>query len=611
MSTTKKLSNITNKQISEKGIQALANRPNASAQYGVSGLSPTQLKLWFDKLATFLAEKINEIHNSLSSDEAAFYIRIILDEQGIDNIGDLVKSFSNGVFAEKILQVLPNVTSDERVSLQKYINDTAESFSRLQESIEKIALDKSNKLDKITIGDPNYVQLYAVDSQGNQIMKKASLAGSLGEGVVKLSAFNGQLNAPNQITYKPTDDQFVSKRWVENGYGDLPERVEALEDALIAFEQDDSTAHIKPVPLTSAHTAYINSIKGKTVGGVGKNKLDPMLFASFGYTVNADGTVTPNKTVTDQPDNNDRVAITLPAGTYSLEVTGNGNLVATGIWDFPNYWFHIGAITLTEPTTGYIVLEYGNGTHNSPLAIMLNEGSTALPFEPYQYAPTVVTEVKSYSANLIPFPYNEGGVGTIKRMNGITYTIGEDRSIHVKGMATGSAYFVVARNVNLGNFHMGGGAGQGGTNQKYAISSRIYYDGSGIVSLGISANDNVDDVVYPMANRGSQLLPYRPYFEPIIFKIPDGILALPDYGLSMPDGSFANTVDFDNKVYYHRCTKDNALVRVMESEEVIPISEYLKDSKYFRIEVQGGGEIEFINERGESVPSEVTFLLAP
>ena len=50
----KKLGNITNEQIKEKGVQALDDRPNAASQYGQSGLTAAQLKLWFDKLATFL-----------------------------------------------------------------------------------------------------------------------------------------------------------------------------------------------------------------------------------------------------------------------------------------------------------------------------------------------------------------------------------------------------------------------------------------------------------------------------------------------------------------------------------------------------------------------------
>lgn len=138
MSTTKKLSNITTKQITDKGVQALANRPNASAQYGVSGLSPTQLKLWFDKLATFIAEKINELQNTISADDAAAYIRLLLDEQGVENLGDLVKSFSDGTFAEKILQVYPSASGFHTLPLQTAINNIAQALSENSEEIENL-----------------------------------------------------------------------------------------------------------------------------------------------------------------------------------------------------------------------------------------------------------------------------------------------------------------------------------------------------------------------------------------------------------------------------------------------------------------------------------------
>lgn len=138
MSTTKKLSNITTKQITDKGVQALANRPNASAQYGVSGLSPTQLKLWFDKLATFIAEKINELQNTISADDAAAYIRLLLDEQGVENLGDLVKSFSDGTFAEKILQVYPSASGFHTLPLQTAINNIAQALSENAEEIESL-----------------------------------------------------------------------------------------------------------------------------------------------------------------------------------------------------------------------------------------------------------------------------------------------------------------------------------------------------------------------------------------------------------------------------------------------------------------------------------------
>ena len=137
MSTTKKLTNITAKQISDKGIQALANRPNASAQYGVGGLSPTQLKLWFDKLATFLADKINEIQDALSSDEAGNYIRLPLDDYGISNIGDLQLSFLDGSFADKVLQVFPSASDEDATSLQAVIYSIADSLSNNAEKLDE------------------------------------------------------------------------------------------------------------------------------------------------------------------------------------------------------------------------------------------------------------------------------------------------------------------------------------------------------------------------------------------------------------------------------------------------------------------------------------------
>ena len=135
MSTTKKLNNITAKQIAERGVQALSNKPNATSRYGASGLSPELLKLWFDRLATFLAEKINEIQNVISGDEAAYYIRIFLDEYGIENLNDLVAAFRDGSFSEKILMIYPSATATEKASIQAVINSMAQTLSIQNENL--------------------------------------------------------------------------------------------------------------------------------------------------------------------------------------------------------------------------------------------------------------------------------------------------------------------------------------------------------------------------------------------------------------------------------------------------------------------------------------------
>ena len=135
----KKITKITNKQIAEKGVQALADRPNLTAQYGASGLSAAQLKSWFDKLATFLAERINEISDAISGDEATNYIRVCLDEYGVDNLGALITAFTDGYFAEKILQLFPSAGSTQKQALQLVINRVAEDISKIKEQTSGLA----------------------------------------------------------------------------------------------------------------------------------------------------------------------------------------------------------------------------------------------------------------------------------------------------------------------------------------------------------------------------------------------------------------------------------------------------------------------------------------
>lgn len=138
MSATKKLTNISNSQIAAKGVQALSDRPNTTGRYGVGGLSPTDLKQWFDKLATFIADRINELQNTLSGDDAASYIRVLLDNYGVENLHDLVESFTNGNFANEILKVYPSASHQEIVTLQAFIDEIDQTVSDNIEEIESI-----------------------------------------------------------------------------------------------------------------------------------------------------------------------------------------------------------------------------------------------------------------------------------------------------------------------------------------------------------------------------------------------------------------------------------------------------------------------------------------
>lgn len=137
----KKLSNITPAELKSKGVVSLADKPNAPASYGAGGLSPTALKLWFDKLGKLLADKINTIHDALSGDQAAEYVKLILtglddsNESGEYSLRDLCDSFKDGKFAE-YLQLYGSAAAENLSSLQAIVNVLSADVSEAKESAE-------------------------------------------------------------------------------------------------------------------------------------------------------------------------------------------------------------------------------------------------------------------------------------------------------------------------------------------------------------------------------------------------------------------------------------------------------------------------------------------
>ena len=134
----KKFTNITPAELKSKGVVSLADKPNTAASYGVGGLSPTALKLWFDQLSKLLADKINAIQDALSGENAAVYIKLILtgldstNETGEYSLQDLCDAFKNGNFAE-YLQAYGSAAAENLSSLQTILNSFAVDISEAKE----------------------------------------------------------------------------------------------------------------------------------------------------------------------------------------------------------------------------------------------------------------------------------------------------------------------------------------------------------------------------------------------------------------------------------------------------------------------------------------------
>ena len=165
-----KFANVTDRQLKQMGVQALADRPNAAQQYGQSGLSATQLKQWFDKLAELLSGKVNELQNAINGEDAAKYIGLALKEY--ETLDALIEGMQDGSFAESVLMLMPNENALALSSLQDIIYGIAQSFSTVEEDIENLDDSKVSKVE--TTG--NYRRAYGVDKYGNQTILTVSEA---------------------------------------------------------------------------------------------------------------------------------------------------------------------------------------------------------------------------------------------------------------------------------------------------------------------------------------------------------------------------------------------------------------------------------------------------
>ncbi len=571
------------------------------------------------------------------SDENIEPLNVELNDifEGVDNLingkldkvtgelADYVRFYSVSTKGEQTVTKGSRYAGDGQVKLaDKNGHIRLPNHSTLPPDDDNFAVSKGYCDSRYTQLKPysNYTACVTVSPDGTQ-GTSAPYSGGAIDGFLVCRRSGAQILAPNQMSKVPGDDDYVSRRWVEN-------RVSALEHDLIDFDESTVTASRRTTPLTAASTAYLTALHGKAVHG--KNMFDPREFG-HGSTIDSDGTISFYRDF--EYDELYSMWLTLPAGTWTITVYNstedapNGkpytpfgmSFMSTGQGE--TITNNASTVILDKPTQ--VQLDYGMWADKywCKFKVMLNEGDTALPYEPYGYYPTVVTAVKSYSANLIPFPYKSWNgtynVGAVITHKGITYTVREDRSVRLQGTVDASdpSYMVLAVDLYLGPSAIGGGGPTAqATNNQYSISSRLFWGTNGALSISCATTGYYDDIVYPMANRGSRLLPYVPYFEPITRNLPTCLKKLPDFGLSMPDGSEANVLDLESKMYWHRCTKVGLEIKTT-GDAAAPLSEYLTAEEisslgdHIRIQVQGGGDIEFLgyvgSPTGSNAPVEI------
>lgn len=206
----------------------------------------------------------------------------------------------------------------------------------------------------------------------------------------------------------------------------------------------------------------------------------------------------------------------LPKGTYTLSGVTGSAYHRIYVYDGEQYYYQENyasptTFTLnnkTEVTVG-IKTHYPNyAINNAPTyKPQIEVGTTATSYTPFIDVSTIPIKVYKQKKNLIPYPYATESGYTV---NGLTFTVNEDKSITVSGVATAATRFL------LGTAVLGDKACTATdtekTNNLIVASKRIQYLTNQTINLFVAKGTDytVPETFYPQIEVGTVLTEYEP-----------------------------------------------------------------------------------------------------
>lgn len=337
-------------------------------------------------------------------------------------------------------------------------------------------------------------------------------------------------------------------------------------DTVLAYQLVDSNAYRSIVPQNAEPYSRVNKIGGKSYKT--RNLLpfpyyDPTITrAGITFTVNADRSITINGSNDETANSFIYLVWRKPfkAGDYCLSIKDVNGLEAI-LYDGASYRrIKNTVITLSQDVDEVnIYLQVLKGStavfNNETIYPML--AHTQMSYEPYfeGLRDTKVTALVSEGVNLIPFPYktyyqNNTQIGVPIEMNGITFTVNQDGSVHAVGQASKYTYFHLCEK----DFGETGLYGTNGMNTQNGLVAQDcdYNPSNKLTHISITTSEPIDKTYYPMISYGNTLKPYKPYVGSLdTFAIPEEIQALEGYGKGVRSSIF-NYIDYERKVFVRR-----------------------------------------------------------
>lgn len=513
----------------------------------------------------------------------------ILNSQHLNHIEDGI--FENSRAVEKSVAVSLEASYDEGNHIL-----TIDVLNSLGELISGSTIDMPTEfaiesIDDIIKDGKKYLRFTTINGETFDVEMDKIFADLIDQ--------NTFTNAINQIN--SSVENINSKvKTLESDNKKIHKRLANLESATLDFIEDSTVAYQKIVPENALPYAKVQKIGGMTrkcanyaTNSVESTRSEYGITAIF--TKNSSSFIVNGTATTDYAIQTIR-DFTLPIGTYTASVVGlntsdrlyiansDGTILQNYIETNKPKTFNV-----TKAGKHFVQFIFANGSSysNKEIQIMINSGSTALPYEPYfeglRSAP--VTELVSVGANL--FDYNS--------------FITNNRSAIIKVIPNRTIY----RNAEIG----------------YSSSWQIYNSNDVLIgtfeSLGFTSSKPLTlpsdaDYIKTTDNGAAANLyigydsdtTYRPYFKRT-FPISKSIQAIDGYGQGNPDNADEyNYIDYDKKIFYQFGNiVNNAWVT---NQKEIDLSAILIDDNY--IEVEGGGTITAVNEYNFAVPTTIDYV---
>jgi hypothetical protein len=403
------------------------------------------------------------------------------------------------------------------------------------------------------------------------------------------------------------------------------------------YETDASVAYVKDVPEEALPYAEITKLGGMTRKCANLTTAQAVYAGADKYLETVvdgrncirftSGYEKKNTPITFKPNTQYTASFYAKSENYGGADTGNAcitffyedgsfSMLQIGVdtsWSFFTLTSNSGK---TVKAIGVTSIEWRAYVYLDTDTFMLNEGTTALPYEPnfegLRSAPT--TEVESVGVNLFDkskvdptycTPTETGFKFTNNNQQGAPTTLGKLKEIvpHVKAGDTITMDCSVVNGTPT-MYLSGSKRDLYRLNPTTILEADLDNDVFAYGDTGVVCQYN--EVVFYRGNN----ITYRPYTRNTL-PIPEAVQALDGYGEGNPDDpTECNAILYEDGKGWNYSHKGDVVDNVwvaLDSEELTDLNEYMSPDNYIRVE--GGGTLTFKNQFGFDVPSEVTYQI--